>query len=188
LAGAALFGSAQAEAAVVTTDNLAQGVISTNTVYDLDGNGTDDYAVNFSTTADERIVSLQGLGGSTFAVEGNSVRAFNVATTVNSGLTYASADTPILKRTRFSDGSAVVTGQWTSNLNAPKFTSLALNINGGTHYGYMQIAAEVDTPSARVYGWGYDSVAANAVPEPSSFALLALGAAGIAALKRRRKA
>jgi hypothetical protein len=85
---------------------------------------------------------------------------------------------------------------------------VVFQISGATHVGWAQIATSVTNTmaTAELIDYAYNTVAydgTNAVassiaagdtgagttgaPEPSSLALYALGAAGIAALRRRRK-
>ena len=60
---------------------------------------------------------------------------------------------------------------------------------GSTVYGWIEVE-RVDKNSGKILGWAYedsgDSIQAGAVPEPNAFALLALGAAGLGTLRRRR--
>lgn len=73
------------------------------------------------------------------------------------------------------------------------FIGLQFDLSGATHYGWMEVLADDGDITLRRYG--YEDVANTAittpqllsVPEPSSLALLAAGAAGAPLLRRRRQ-
>ncbi|HWL53663.1 MAG TPA: PEP-CTERM sorting domain-containing protein [Chthoniobacteraceae bacterium] len=63
-----------------------------------------------------------------------------------------------------------------------------------TYYGWLEITWDSDTQVFQILSGAYESTPGvgisvpRAIPEPSSLALLALGASGLAALRRRKKA
>lgn len=101
-------------------------------------------------------------------------------------------------------------GVWVEDVQS--FAGVRFNIGGNTHYGWIRLSWNdthgIDTSmtpdgfvdQVTIYDWAYEStpdttILAGAtppptpptVPEPGSLALLATGAAGIAALRRRRQ-
>lgn len=60
-----------------------------------------------------------------------------------------------------------------------------------THYGWINLAVDHKNKSFTVFGWAYESAANTpihvpVVPEPASLALLAMGAGGIVAWRKRK--
>lgn len=82
----------------------------------------------------------------------------------------------------------------------PGFIGLQFESNGNTHYGWVRLRIDdldliqlggANIADATVIDWAYEdtpgaAISAGAVPEPSALALLALGATGLASVRRRK--
>ena len=72
------------------------------------------------------------------------------------------------------------------------FVGLRFDIPGGSpHYGFLDVAIDASGNQLTLFGGAYESLADTpivaGVPEPGSLGLLALGAAGLAAWRLRRR-
>jgi hypothetical protein len=89
---------------------------------------------------------------------------------------------------------------WPNDVNQPQYAGIQFDTSGETHFGWMRAGAAWDSQNysaqMKIHDWAYESepntpivvgATSSNVPEPSSLALCALGAAGIALLKQRRK-
>jgi PEP-CTERM motif len=84
------------------------------------------------------------------------------------------------------------TGPWAGQGTAPAYVGLRFTASGQDYLGWAQLSLNINNPSGTVIDWAYEntpatSINAGAVPEPSTLALFALGAAGVLALRTRRK-
>jgi hypothetical protein len=82
-------------------------------------------------------------------------------------------------------------GNWTPD-GTPGFLGVRFDISGDTHYGWVRVGVTFGSTSFRIVDWAYNSTPGEAlkagepIPEPSTLSLMALGAAGLLALRRRR--
>jgi hypothetical protein len=73
------------------------------------------------------------------------------------------------------------------------YIGVEFDIDGATHYGWIDIAVATYSPGGTLYGWGYETVpgvsilAGAAVPEPSTLHLIAIGAAACLLPPRRKE-
>ncbi|QDT67750.1 PEP-CTERM motif protein [Planctomycetes bacterium MalM25] len=72
------------------------------------------------------------------------------------------------------------------------FIGLEFPINAVSHFGWVRVTIDNAAGSFVINDWAYESepgvgITAGAVPEPGSLGLLAAGAAGVAALRKRRR-
>jgi len=78
------------------------------------------------------------------------------------------------------------------NLEDTGIFGLSFQLAGQTHYGWVNISENAGTQS--ILGWGYESIAGQAVaagvttsvPEPSTLAIFALGIMGLASRKFKK--
>lgn len=175
------------------------GLLGTPVDLDLDKDGTADVQLTSSASAEPFIgrifkAMIQPLG--------STLLATNDPLVVAAALPFGTAIGPFPYFGWTTEGDLCVGGDlfpygnWQDDLNARgQYLGVRFLIGGQVHYGWIEAATAVDevnyTISVRVTGYGYetdaDTPVTAGVPEPSSLALFALGATGIAALARRRR-
>jgi hypothetical protein len=171
---------------------------------DLDANGSHDFVLYHGFT------SPSSDGGQSFDVRirpignGNRVlgapstftdpyshlipRAFQTGKSISSHLPVA--DRSMLASYAYSPFNPSSSGAFNNGQVA--FVGLLIDIDSGVHAGW----ARIQVPSRReavIFDYAYETtpgvpIIAGAVPEPPSLVLLAAGAAGLAALRRKRRA
>lgn len=181
--------------------NYSAGLLDSQTYIDVNGDGVPDFSV----------ISTSGFTASIAPLGGNSIAAipepppdlgFFVAA-FNQGETIGSSLTPIMQwynNQTDQFGSAaigaqalfgqqlVVLGYFAEKSSA--YVGFDLVVNGNNYYGWMQLSNPLPLVNGQVLDWAYESspntaIAAGAVPEPSTLALLALS--GVVAGILRRK-
>jgi len=193
-AGAALAASSPAGAAIVTGTVNATVTPGTGTFFlDLDGDNVDDFGFGVFTSSTSSstsaYVSAQGNNG-IFTTSGsfNYAQAFEGSQSVGTG---TGSSTNL-------NGHAVLTSSGSfGNFggSTPRYLGLRFNATGGNASGFVYGWARVAVPNPgeiRIYDFAYEDSGApihvpNEVPEPSTLLLMASGAAGLLALRRRRK-
>ena len=171
---------AQGIISVVPQDTIGYGPVTISNVLDLNGDGIADFIL----TSDISGAWLTAPGGNSLITGPGGLVPVSPGSIISS--TGSSLD-PIYQ---WSSGTATIGGQAVfdgeyfyagnfSDTNA--FIGLQFQINNQTHYGWMEIYNYPNVASGQVLAWAYESspdtpIAAGAVPEPSTWALLAAGA------------
>jgi len=203
-AGLAIAGQ-NANAAVIYTDAHIpiNSTVGTLSVIDLDNDGIPEFAVAAShcscaSSANHFLSFLNlpftGVMGASNSGSANA-SALPVGTPIDALGNFIFAVNPLAYAARFSSGSST----YGTFANAgEKFLGLVfVDANNQTHYGWARFNVIADPTMPEVRGqlidYAYEDLAdtgieAGAAPEPGSLSMLALGAAGLAAWRSRRKA
>lgn len=163
--------------------------------FDLNGDGITDYVLSLNLNA----VSLLPQDGNRIVASGGSdlVAALNKNEVISSSLNptyqwYSGVAT--IGGSAIFDGQYYYDGNFTGSNGGSlvigqdgvfivdAYIGLEFQIGGLTHYGWMEVYNYPNAAAGQVLGWAYDSspnttIVIGVVPEPGTFALLALGAA-----------
>ena len=193
LATGALLGvPATAGASVVYSGLTALSVDSGHTSVNINLNpGMDaipDLTVTWATAGFSNSVSVTPAG-----TNGLNVGPLSLGSAITLGNTTSGATTLTAKNC-----CVTYSGPWSGLANGSSaYLGVRFDASGQDHLGWVQITVNNrDTSSLQVDGYAYNDVAGapinagdlGAVPEPTSLLLFASGAAGVLALRRRRKA
>jgi PEP-CTERM motif len=133
-------------------------------------------------------IAFKGRG---FVVSSSSLRALHAGFTVGPTLKSYSWGTGIHRvLSGFNATSNFVASSFFGGAAGPNFIGFRFTgIDSQTHYGWADINLNLASGVVTIEDWAYNDVANAAihVPEPSSLALLAIGAGGLAAFRRRKE-
>lgn len=204
-AGSALALAPAADAAIMysgvqnitLTRTSPTAVLSTQ--IDLNGDGVVDFGLQLDgiqgSSGSVAGAFLVGIGGF-FLKTGslNSVR--RLASSFNFSSVSAGSFSPNVGTLRSATDAGQSRGQWPSVVTTSGFAGVAfIDTQGHSHLGWIRLAIQNDAAGLPVQltavDWAWQTVEGSpihvgSVPEPSSLALLAAGAAGVAAFRRRR--
>ncbi len=194
-AGTVLLGAAGAEAKIIHTDLGAGVTLDTDGAtfdIDFDGGGA-EFTIFFGTISYNRVnVSFASTKASWRGRNfwgNNGAEALSNGDDVNAGSQWGHSNFGASSYYGNMASSYDTSGNFLDT--SGKYIGVRFDIGGNTHYGWIQVNVPGVPDSATITGYAYQDTAdaqitAGAIPEPGSLALLALGAAGLAAWRKKR--
>ena len=203
-AGSVLLGTSSVKAMIHHTD-LGAGInlYTDGAAFDIDfDGGGPEFRIFFGTSSnrvnvDFRSDNASWRGGSGWGTGGTllaGASALNFADSVKNGTLWGHENTHEASSTYGNMASRTANGWGGGNFlnSTEKYLGVKFTIGANTNYGWIQVdvgGTSVPT-NAVIKGYAYNDVdggaiTAGQVPEAGSLALLALGAAGIAALRKK---
>ena len=199
----ACFESSEASMVHTTTlITLANNAAAAPTT-ELNLNGANGPASLLDGVADVRVTvltaslaSAQGLNGGLLggAVGGGGFfypTAFQVASTIGPAIGFGGGSTiPAASNSFGTLANGSLDGNWAGSTPTAGYVGIKFQIGGNDHFGWVHVNWDPSAATATIDRYAYNSEAGEAalVPEPSSLALLGIGALGLAARRRRKDA
>jgi hypothetical protein len=192
----ALFASAGAQsaaAAVIYVDLVPDHVWFKPYFLDVDSDGTPDLLFDHDFGCVGNCLSFASLGGLTGEIlmsDPENVTAMAAGVIVGPAAS-TFGTTGLLARDRFFGDPPVYLseeGLWDNGLRA--FAGFRFSNASGVHYGWVQVQVDETSNDITVFDFAYEdrpdtAIAAGAVPEPGTMALMLMAACGLAACRRR---
>lgn len=191
-AGAVLLGAAGAEGTIQATTGLDLTVTTGTSPLSLDLNGAGGAELNFLLAVTDLSyfanADVAPQNGASIAFIANSAVNFTAGNAISAGL-WAN-----VQKSLFWDYAGSGFNKGGNFWNTPGYLGVRFDPLGGTDWKYGWVHIDSVTASFKSYsyhidGYAYEDsgapISAGAVPEPSSLALLAVGAAGVRLLRKR---
>jgi PEP-CTERM motif len=190
LAGGALLAAPAAHASIIYSGSLgtlvpANGSPLTVSFDPLAAGATDFTLTVSSTTSPSTTISVAPAPGGLLDV---GPLAYGTPITL--------ADTTLSGTTNLVQIKGSSSGAWL-NFSSPAYLGVQFYASSQPYLAWVELQLDQNAPSATLLGWAYndqpfESINAGdtglaTIPEPSSLTLFALGAAGVLALRRRRR-
>lgn len=136
-------------------------------------------------------VGISGVSGAKIAYTGGktSPKVFHSGDFVDENSLFTDNNSYSTFQFRYDPGSLYQTPDWSPG----SYMGFVVEDGEDKHYGWLEVTWDGDAEIFQILSGAYESEAnlgipITPIPEPSSLALLAAGAAGVAALRRRKKA
>jgi len=194
--------SGRAEGAIIYTPGNI-GIFNTLTrsvILDIDENGTDDVVFAAGNPTNEGFSMNGSFLGRSNRIISNSIAVTRLEAGQNIGADLTDlpvigewrADVALIRACGNTPGGLMCFGGFLGDsleLEQRGFIGVEFRIDAGTHYAWFDVGAHELGIGGIIYGYAYEtepgrSIAAGAIPEPGTAALLAL-AGGIVLMKRR---
>jgi hypothetical protein len=173
--------------------------------WDVDGDTNPDFFFTaFDFEVDDDIEGQSAFRGTTVSgyasnavfhslvLNSDFVDALGVGDVVGPGLNTSSNSA--FRKAKEKNFVTFAVGEWNDNINETQYFGFQFDIGGNTHYGWAAVSQQLGSADLHVGQFAYEDtpdtpiqIGGAEIPEPSSMALMLLGAAGVATLKLRRK-
>lgn len=176
----------------VVTVNVNQTIASNGTPYDLTANGGPDLTFSAPAAGLYAYANVTGSPTAGYTDDGLGNPVDVAGSTIGPSNSFASG-TGAMATCKFLEGCS---GNFPTDGSTQYLGFEWSPSSGVTDYGYVTLSisgSKINAASIDLQSFTYDDSGASitapaAAPEPASFALMAAGAAGIAALRMRRRA
>ncbi len=151
---------------------------------DINGDSTNDFTFSISVGNGRTFMSVLPLGINAVAGSAGLVAMYTPGDLIDATAPFVTGSNDLAS---FKSGYI---GNWASD-GTPGYMGLSFDLSGSTYYGWARAGTDFSTTTLTVYDWAYNDQAGAGleagIPEPTTLGLFCLGAAGVLALRRRKR-